>query len=217
MTIEPDDPTEGEKARTRWQELEALYPRARAKEMVKAYIAALPLDDAVILPETSAEQLEAEMAGMDDGLEDAPPEALAELEAMKQLFRDVRGKRPSELPPPTPEELDEEAERETEHAIAQLTSGWISMLHLARRRAGGAEVVLSDDLLDAFRGGTHWLEAQCNSSMLSPDQARELQAAWASNLKPLIDAAPGGYALWNDEFMIKKDARGYVLLASAAP
>lgn len=220
MELEPDDPAEGEKARTRWEALLALYPRERAREMVQAYLDALPVDDAVILPDTSAEELEAEMATLDGDLEDAPPEALAEIDAFKQLFRDARGKRPSELPQPKPEELAEEIEREAETAVAQLTSGWINMLYFASDRASGADVVLTGDLLEATppvmlgmsaKDGVHWLEAVCVSIALTHEQARELQALWVSNLRSLLDAAPDGYVLWDEKYVIKKDVRGYVL------
>lgn len=225
METGPDDPTEGEKAATRYETLLALYPRDRAREMIKAYLDTLPVDDAVFLPDTSPEQLEAEMAELDEAFEDADPQVQAELDSMKQLFRDVRGKRPSELPQPTPEEEAEELEREVETAIAQMTSAWINMLYVVRSHAGGGEVLLTEELLetdppftfDAPDEGVHWLEACCNSIALSPEQARELQALWASKLRPLIDAAPEGYVLWGDEFVIKKGAGGYVLLAHAAP
>lgn len=225
MEIEPDDPAEAEKEPARHAALMALYPRDRAREMVKAYLDALPVDDAVFLPDTSPEELEAEMASLDEGLQDAEPGIQDEVEAMKQLFRDVRGKRLSELPPLTPEEAAEELDGETETAIAQLMSSWFNMLWVARERAGGAEVPLTDGLEaippvtvgafgDAEDGGTPWLEAVCAGIALSPEQARELQTLWAAALRPLIDAAPDGYILWSDEYVIGKDARGYVLRAS---
>lgn len=157
MEIPPDDPAEAEKERSRYETLLALYPRERAREMIKAYLDAEPVDDSVILPDTSAEELEAEMSTLDEGLDGADPQMRTEVEAMKQLFRDAFG--------------------------------------------------------EADGCGKDWLEAVCVSVALTPEQARELQASWAASLRTRIDAATDGYVLWSDDFVIRKDARGYILRA----
>jgi hypothetical protein len=100
------------------------------------------------------------------------------------------------------------------------------MLYVARQRANGAAVALTEELDavppvlvgafgDADAVGTHWLEAVCVSIALTAEQARELQALWASALRPLVDAEQDGYVLWSDEFIIKKDGGGYVLRPAA--
>ena len=93
MEIEPDDPAEGERAVTRYQALIALYPRDLVLGMIQAYYEALPPVDDVMLPGMSAEELEAEMSKEFAVPDDTPPEALAELEQLKQGFRDIRGKK----------------------------------------------------------------------------------------------------------------------------
>jgi hypothetical protein len=132
MEITPDDPTEGEKARSKYEFLLTLYPRDLAREMVKAYIDAIPPpdEDVVMLPGTTAEELEEEMREDFKDLEGASPEELAELEKMKQAFRDIRGKKLSELPKPTPEEEAVNLEEEVDTAIGNVLSSWMNTLHI---------------------------------------------------------------------------------------
>lgn len=228
MDIRPDDPTEDEKARTRYESLVALYPRDRAREMVRACLDAMTFDeDPVFMEGVTDAELDGFLSELAGPLEGATPEQLAEMEGAKQAFSDMRGKKLSELPPPTPEQDAAYVEGETETAVRQMTSAWIQMLWTARDRAGSGAVLLTEELLEATppvlvgrsspEGGTHWLEACSVSVALSPGDARELQAAWAARLRPLIDASPDGYVLWSDEFVIKKEERGYVLLDRSAP
>src|SRR5947209_8462684 len=92
METTSDDPTQGEKAQKRYEALLDLYPRDLTREMVKAFMDAQPPDDRVMLLDMSAEELEAELTKDFDGLEEAGPDELAEIDKMKQLFREVRGK-----------------------------------------------------------------------------------------------------------------------------
>jgi hypothetical protein len=215
-------PAKVKKAQARYAELEALYSRDLAREMVKACMDAIPPpEDAVMLPGTSAEELEAEMKEGYGDLLGASPDQLAELEKMKQMFRDIRGKKLSELPGPTPEEDAAHLEEEVDTAIGNVLSAWINTLHIARMQQGDPPLgILLTDTLEPvipISFGTEsemtWQEAPCNSIAMTPEQVGKLHEAFAAQLRPFIDAAPEGYTLWNEKFVVKKDAQGYCLLA----
>lgn len=226
MEPTPNDPAEGKKEQTWFEVLLALYPRDLAREMVKTFFYAVPIDDKVMMPDMSAEELEVELAksfdDVDADAKDANVKKLAEIEQIKQLFRDVRGKRLSEISPPTPEEDAAYIEAEVETAIAEVLKSWINMLYAARKHAGGDDVRLTE-LLDhptpiprRFSRLT-WQEEPCNSIALTPEQVGKLHEAFVAKLRPLIDAAPEGYVLLSEKLVIKKDAQGYCLLALPAP
>ncbi len=210
-------PAKVKKAQERYAELAALYPRDLACEMVKAYMVDLPSpDDAVFLPGTNTEELEAEMQESFEDLEGASPEELAELERMKQGFRDIRGKKLSDLPGPTPEQDAAELEEEVDTAITNVLSSWLQTLHIYRKQQHNppVDLLLTDTLepVIPISFGSHmrlvmssWREAPCNSVMLTPEQVGKLHEAFVAKLRPLIDAAPDGYVLWNEEFVIRKD------------
>lgn len=222
-------PAKVKKMQERYAELEALYPRDLAREMVKAYMDAIPpLEDAVILPGMNEDELEADMAQLEDREEFAAaiPEQLAEYEKMKQGFRDIHGKKWSELPPLTPEEDAAYLEEEVDNAITEVLLAWANTLHTSRKELGGADGV-GISLADTFepvisiRFGTGskktWWQVPCRNTMLTPEQVGKLHEAFAEKLRPLVDAAlPNGYVLW-DEFVIRKEARGYYLCFPPTP
>jgi hypothetical protein len=199
----------------RYAELGALYPRDLVREMVKAYMDAMPLpEDAVLLPGTSEEELEVEMVkDLDpEDLAAASPDELVEHEKMKQLFRDIRGKKLSELPGSTPEEDASYLEEEVDTAIANVLSAWINTLHIARKQSdhplGVVELTHTLEPVVPIRFGTNsemtWQEAPCNSVMLTPEQVSKLHEVFVEKLRPLIDAAPPfeGYAVLGKDLVI---------------
>lgn len=212
------DPAKVKKAQTRQEALLVLYPRDLVREMVKLCMDAelLPFEDLVILPNTSAEQLEAELAKDFKNLEGVSPDELAEFEKMNDSLRKVRGKKISELPGQslTEELFVAEIEEETETVIASVLNAWMQTLSIYRKQNHNPplDLLLTDTLEPAvpIRFGKTpeitWQEAPCNSIMLTPEQVGKLHEAFAAKLRPLIDAAgPDGYVLWNEEFVIKKD------------
>ncbi|TSC84656.1 MAG: hypothetical protein G01um101413_40 [Parcubacteria group bacterium Gr01-1014_13] len=200
------------KAQARYAKLEALYPRDFVREMVKAYTDALPPpDDAVFLPDTSPEELEAEMKEDPEDLAAASPDELAENEKMKQLFRDLRGKKLSELPEPTPEEDAAHLEEEVDTAIANVLSAWLSTLHIAQKQSDhpfGVELNHTLEPVVPIRFGANpemtWQEAPCNSISMTPEQVGKLHEAFADKLRLLIDAAPPweGYVVSGKDLVI---------------
>jgi hypothetical protein len=213
------DPTKAAEARRRYEHLQTLFPRGRIRAWIEENIAAMPPDETVILPGMSAEELEAEMEEVLALPPDAPPDVAAELAKMKQLFRDTRGKKISELPV-SPEALVAEYEEETETAIAGILSAWMNVLHFARKHSPpGSAVRLSETLepVTSVRfghaGTTSWVEMACTNTALTPIQATAAHAEFASRLRPLIDGAPDGYVLWDDEHVIARDVDGYLLPA----
>ncbi len=207
----------------------ALYPRDLAREMVKEYSAALPPpEDPVILPGMTVEELEKQLAELIPVTQDLSPEELVEAEKIKQSFRDVRGKKVSELPPPTPEEEAAEIEEEVDMAIANVLGAWINTLYEAwsqQLTPASFGIMLTETLepvtpinLSYKSLGMTWQKVVCESFIsLTPEQVGKLHEAFAANLRPLIDAAPEGYVILSNEFYIRKDPEGYCLGALYRP
>lgn len=220
MEIEPDDPAEGEKAQGKYEALLALYPRDRAAEMMRAYYESLPPQDGVILEGMSAEELETSLEDMCDGAADASPEELAAIEQMKQGFRDMRGKKLSDLPEPTPEEDAEFYAEQADTAIVQILNGWINTLWRMKDPKHPVDPPLLTATLEPVTpilwGGKTWQEMVAPVTGLTTEQVAELHAAFAAKLRRLIDAEPNGYVLWSEEFVIRKETspRTYYWLTS---
>ncbi len=210
--IEPDDPAEGEAEVARFEALLGLYPLDRASEITKAYFEALPPNDGVFLPETSAEELEAEMADAFALPDDASDEDRAEVEQMKQGFRQIRGKKVSEIET-TPEEDAQFYAEEALTGLRQLFSGWAQTLYLWEKQEGaGARLTDTFEPTGPIRafGGKTWQEIAGTPTPFTADEIAELHAVFAAKLRAAIDADPT-FRLASD-WTIKKDAQGYHLV-----
>lgn len=187
----PGDPVEAKKAQSSSRSLMDLYPRDLAREMVKAYLDAMP------------------------------PPTKSDYELEEEFFRRALGEKANEKPPSTPEwdaAYDEaEIERETDKAIKQMSTCWKSMIGALRLRAKGGNVHLNYLLEPStplnFGPGVTWLEASIVSLKLTVEQASKLHEAFVANLRPLIDATYEGYSLWGDDYIILMSWGGYCLLA----
>lgn len=198
--------------------LVSFFPMERCRELVKLTLADrrakfLAKDPVIMAPLNSEDRKEIDKLKLSK-------KAKKELD---ELVSFLAGKRVSELPQLTTEEVAEDIEEKTLEVATCFVASWLNVLHHSRRPRSGDKdkpVRLDSSLLPPLGltsyAGVGLYEFMANSSrVLSVKQTRELMSFFAANLIPAFNKAlavyPEGIQLTVEGLTICRDADGFYL------